>query len=223
MTAVPDAAAATVLLVLAEERDGAGLYAVDPASDGVTVTARPHVDQTRKLFDVDLRRRQRTAARLRVGGCDLRPRRRCDDRQRRRCPRCRDRGDEPRHRIREGAQAVRPADRKLPGRPASVRRHVRGGRAGPQWRHPRAVGRRFGRARRAPSCRGARQGVRGAAGLRRRHRDPGVRRYRLHLGARRPPLSQAASRLERIPRRTRSVSRGGRRATRQRSDRKVLQ
>ena len=49
---VPDAAAATVLLVLAEERDGAGLYAVDPTSAGVTVTARPHVDQTRKHFDV---------------------------------------------------------------------------------------------------------------------------------------------------------------------------
>ena len=52
ITAVPDAAAATVLLVLAEERDGAGLYAVDPTSAGVTVTARPHVDQTRKHFDV---------------------------------------------------------------------------------------------------------------------------------------------------------------------------
>ena len=48
IAAVSDAAAATVLLVLAEERDGAGLYAVDPASAGVTVTARPHVDQTRK-------------------------------------------------------------------------------------------------------------------------------------------------------------------------------
>ncbi len=51
---VSDAAATTVLLVLAEERDGAGLYAVDPTSDGVAVTARPHVDQTRKLFDVAL-------------------------------------------------------------------------------------------------------------------------------------------------------------------------
>ena len=52
LTAVPDAAAANVLLVFAEERDGAGLYAVDLASAGVTVTARPHVDQTRKHFDV---------------------------------------------------------------------------------------------------------------------------------------------------------------------------
>jgi alkylation response protein AidB-like acyl-CoA dehydrogenase len=54
LTAVPDVAAATVLLVLAEEATGAGLYAVDPTSDGVTVTARQHVDPTRKLFDVEL-------------------------------------------------------------------------------------------------------------------------------------------------------------------------
>ena len=51
--ALPDAAAATVLLVIAEEPTGAGLYAVDPTSDGVTVTARTHVDPTRKLFDVE--------------------------------------------------------------------------------------------------------------------------------------------------------------------------
>jgi alkylation response protein AidB-like acyl-CoA dehydrogenase len=54
MTAVPDAAAATVLLVFAEEPNGTGLYSVDPGSDGVTVTARPHVDPTHKLFDVVL-------------------------------------------------------------------------------------------------------------------------------------------------------------------------
>jgi alkylation response protein AidB-like acyl-CoA dehydrogenase len=54
LTAVPDAAAANVLLVLVDESAGAGLYAVDAASDGVTVTARSHVDPTRKLFDVGL-------------------------------------------------------------------------------------------------------------------------------------------------------------------------
>ena len=54
VTALPDAAAATVLLVLAEEGGGTGLFAIDPTSDGVTVKARPHVDQTRKLFDVAL-------------------------------------------------------------------------------------------------------------------------------------------------------------------------
>ena len=54
LTAVPDAVAANVLLVLADDSSGAGLYAVDPTSDGVTVTARSHVDPTQKLFDVGL-------------------------------------------------------------------------------------------------------------------------------------------------------------------------
>ncbi|MEO3759516.1 acyl-CoA dehydrogenase family protein [Mycobacterium sp. B14F4] len=51
--AVPAAAAADVLLVLAEKADGAALYAVDSPSDAVTVTARTHIDPTRKLFDID--------------------------------------------------------------------------------------------------------------------------------------------------------------------------
>ncbi len=54
LTGVPDVAAANVLLVLADEAAGTALYAVDPAADSVTVTARPHVDPTRKLFDVAL-------------------------------------------------------------------------------------------------------------------------------------------------------------------------
>ncbi len=54
VSAVPDAEAANVLLVLARDSGGAGLYSVDPTSDGVAVTARPHVDPTRKLFDVVL-------------------------------------------------------------------------------------------------------------------------------------------------------------------------
>jgi alkylation response protein AidB-like acyl-CoA dehydrogenase len=54
LTALPDAAAATVMLVLAEDADGAGLFAVDPASDRVALTPREHVDPTRKLFDVRL-------------------------------------------------------------------------------------------------------------------------------------------------------------------------
>jgi alkylation response protein AidB-like acyl-CoA dehydrogenase len=54
ITALPDAAAADTLLLLAEERDGTGLFSVDAASAGVVVTPRPHVDQTRKLFDVGL-------------------------------------------------------------------------------------------------------------------------------------------------------------------------
>ncbi len=54
LTAVPDAAAATALLVLADDPDGTALYAVDPDSDDVSVTPRPHVDPTHKLFDVVL-------------------------------------------------------------------------------------------------------------------------------------------------------------------------
>jgi alkylation response protein AidB-like acyl-CoA dehydrogenase len=48
ISALPDAAAATVLFVLAEQ----GLFAVDAASEGVSMTERFHVDPTRKLFDV---------------------------------------------------------------------------------------------------------------------------------------------------------------------------
>jgi alkylation response protein AidB-like acyl-CoA dehydrogenase len=54
MTSVPDVAAASVLLVFADGTDGTALYSVDPASDGVTVTPRAHVDPTHKLFDVVL-------------------------------------------------------------------------------------------------------------------------------------------------------------------------
>ena len=52
IAALPDAAAADVVLVLAEDGDGTGLYAVDATAPGVSVTERTHVDQTRKLFDV---------------------------------------------------------------------------------------------------------------------------------------------------------------------------
>jgi alkylation response protein AidB-like acyl-CoA dehydrogenase len=52
VTVLPDAAAADVVLVLAEDRGCTGFFAVDATSAGVVVTPRPHVDQTRKLFDV---------------------------------------------------------------------------------------------------------------------------------------------------------------------------
>jgi alkylation response protein AidB-like acyl-CoA dehydrogenase len=50
--ALPDAAAAGVVLVLAEDGDGTGLFVVDATSAGVSVTERAHVDLTRKLFNV---------------------------------------------------------------------------------------------------------------------------------------------------------------------------
>lgn len=54
LTALPDAAAADVILVIADEADGSAFFAVDPASNGVTLTFRPQVDPTRKFFDVGL-------------------------------------------------------------------------------------------------------------------------------------------------------------------------
>lgn len=52
IAAQPDAAAADVLLVFAEDSGGTGLFVVDSKSPRVVVTPRPHVDPTRKLFDV---------------------------------------------------------------------------------------------------------------------------------------------------------------------------
>jgi alkylation response protein AidB-like acyl-CoA dehydrogenase len=54
IAALPDMAAADVLLVLAEDRGATGLFCVDARSAGVVATPREHVDQTRKLFDVVL-------------------------------------------------------------------------------------------------------------------------------------------------------------------------
>jgi alkylation response protein AidB-like acyl-CoA dehydrogenase len=52
IVAVPDAAAADVVLVLADDGGGTSLFAVDAA--GVSVTGRTQVDDTRKLFDLAL-------------------------------------------------------------------------------------------------------------------------------------------------------------------------
>ncbi|MDT3440858.1 acyl-CoA dehydrogenase family protein [Pseudofrankia sp. BMG5.37] len=51
---IADAAAADVLLVLASDDDGTGLYAVDTSSPYVAVTPRRSIDQTRKVFRVTL-------------------------------------------------------------------------------------------------------------------------------------------------------------------------
>ncbi|OBF35934.1 acyl-CoA dehydrogenase [Mycobacterium sp. ACS1612] len=50
--ALPDAAAATVILVLAEDDSGTGLFTVDATAPGLSMTERSHIDPTRKLFDV---------------------------------------------------------------------------------------------------------------------------------------------------------------------------
>lgn len=51
---VPSAAAADVVLVLADDRVGTGLFATDASSAGVVVKPRPGVDQTNKQFRVTL-------------------------------------------------------------------------------------------------------------------------------------------------------------------------
>jgi alkylation response protein AidB-like acyl-CoA dehydrogenase len=52
--ALSDAAAANVLLVFAEDRDGTGLFAVKTDSPGISVTPERGIDQTRKRFRVAL-------------------------------------------------------------------------------------------------------------------------------------------------------------------------
>ncbi|OBG26057.1 acyl-CoA dehydrogenase family protein [Mycobacterium sp. 852002-51057_SCH5723018] len=54
IAAVPDAAAADVLLALAVESDGIGLYAVNADASGVSVAPERGIDQTRKHFRVTL-------------------------------------------------------------------------------------------------------------------------------------------------------------------------
>jgi alkylation response protein AidB-like acyl-CoA dehydrogenase len=49
---VPDAAAADVLLVFAEEDGGLGLFSVPTGSPGVSVAPEPGIDQTRKQFGI---------------------------------------------------------------------------------------------------------------------------------------------------------------------------
>jgi alkylation response protein AidB-like acyl-CoA dehydrogenase len=52
IAALPDAVAADIVLVLADERGRTGLFAVDATSDRVRASESTHVDPTRKLFDV---------------------------------------------------------------------------------------------------------------------------------------------------------------------------
>jgi alkylation response protein AidB-like acyl-CoA dehydrogenase len=52
IAAVPDAAAADVLLTLAEDSEGTGLFAVRTASSGVSVARERGIDQTRKQFRI---------------------------------------------------------------------------------------------------------------------------------------------------------------------------
>ena len=90
--------------------------------------------------------------------------------------------------VRQGARAVRPHHRLLPGDQAPLRRDARGRRVGDRGR----LGRRR-RPRRRPEQFAIAAAVAGAVALDaavddRAGRHPGARRHRLHVGARRPPL-----------------------------------
>jgi alkylation response protein AidB-like acyl-CoA dehydrogenase len=52
ISALPDAAAAGVELILADDGNGTGLFAIDATAAGVSVAEQTHVDPTRKLFNV---------------------------------------------------------------------------------------------------------------------------------------------------------------------------
>jgi alkylation response protein AidB-like acyl-CoA dehydrogenase len=52
ITGLPDADDADIILVFADEADGAALYSVDTSTEGVTMTPCTHVDPTRALVDI---------------------------------------------------------------------------------------------------------------------------------------------------------------------------
>ena len=67
-----DVAAADLILVLADDRDGTGLFAVQTSAPGIDITPQTGIDQTRKRFRRTARRdaratSERRASRLRRG------------------------------------------------------------------------------------------------------------------------------------------------------------
>ena len=112
--------------------DGISFFAVDGDAAGLTRTPLATMDQTRKQARLDFSDVAADAARAspaRLGRAvqDARPggRRPVERDGRRRAEGARDVG-----RVREGARAVRPAHRLVPGHQAQVRRHAARGRVG---------------------------------------------------------------------------------------------
>ena len=127
---------------------------------------------------------------------------------------------ERRVRVRQGARAVRPADRAVPGRQAQVRPDARRAGAGPRGRvgrDPRRGGKGGSEAKEHGRRAGLRRRDRGRGRPRRRRavrqgRHPDLRRHRLHLRARRPPLLPPRPDPARAARLRRRVGRVGGRA-----------
>src|SRR5581483_10454539 len=173
--------------------DGTKMFVLDGhTADLVLVAARndgpdPQAGEARVLRHARHPHRHRRRRLVGARAC-ARPRRR---RARRRAGRRRAEGARDGGRVREGARAVRPAHRFVPGHQAQVRRHAARGRVG----QVRGVLRglvRVGAQRRAAVGGVAREGVLQRGVLprcRREHPDP--RWHRVHVGAPRPPVLQA--------------------------------
>ena len=192
-TLVPDAAGADFFLVATS--DGRR-HLVEAGADGVTVTAEPSIDPTRRFSSVSFEG-VRVAAADSLPGGGRRLLRRLPPPLRRaggRVDRDRPADDGDGGRVRQRPPAVRPPDRRLPGRLPPLRADAAGDRERPLRRLRRRLGRRR-RARVAAARRLDGQGLRLRRRLARPRRlDPGPRRDRLHLGARPPLLPQARPR-----------------------------
>ena len=199
---VPDAAGAAVLVL----NDGDGAVLVEAGDAEIEPVEL--VDATR-LVRAGIGLRRRSAAGRRRGR-----RGPLAGRARRRADRDRPAGDGDGDRLREGAPAVRPPDRRLPGRLAPLRRDALRRRGGALAHLLRGLVRR----RRAGVAAAGELDGQGP-GLRRRlagdqRRAPGARRHRLHLGARPPLPAQAGQGRRRAARRPPHAPRARRHARR---------
>ena len=133
-------------------RTASRFFAVDGDAAGLTRTPLATMDQTRKQARLDFDGVAATSARRAPAPVGRRCRRRstrprsaiANEMRRRRAEGARDVG-----RVREGARAVRPPDRVVPGDQAQVRRHAARGRVGQVGRVLRRVGGRRGQRRAA--------------------------------------------------------------------------
>ena len=183
--------------------DGISFFTVRGDADGLTRTALSTMDMTRKQAKLEFK--NVTAEPLGAPGSGVA---RVLEDARPGCGRAVERDDGrraegARHvgRVREGACAVRPSDRFVPGDQAQVRRHAARSRVGQVGRVLRVVGRRRGQRRAA----GGRRAVEGVllGGVLPRHRreHPDPRWHRLHVGAPRAPVLQAREVVGDLPRR----------------------
>ena len=169
------------VLILASGDD---VLVVETAGGGVTAEVPANLDPTRRSARVTLD----GAPAAVVAGRPAGPRRPGPVDPGRRGVRRRPRVHRAGERVRQGARAVRPPDRHLPGGEAPLRQHAGGGRTGHGGRLGRRPRRR--RRRRPVQLHGGDGRDPGRAGRdpERAAQHPGARRHRLHLGARRPPV-----------------------------------